>query len=364
MTDELIQFVRDALAHEVPRAEVRAKLLEARWPQDEVNNALDAFADIEFPVPIPRPRQYLSAREAFLYLALFTTLYISAISLGSVIFQFISRAFPDPATVHLGLYELGAVRWSIASLIIAFPVFLLLSRTMYAAIRHDPEKRTSKVRKWLTYLTLFVAGGVLLGDLITLVFNLLGGELTIRFMLKSLTVAGIAGSIFGYYLWDLRQADVDPDRWVAGHRGVRVLAATMIATVGATIIGGLLLAGSPGTARSTRLDDQREGDLHAISRAIDIYWSQEQELPANLEDLSRRREVGLRSIRDPETDRPYEYRITGEKSYELCAVFDSEDRGPDPKYANPTLAPGNRFWVHGVGHTCFPVEARESDSRS
>jgi hypothetical protein len=172
-------------------------------------------------------------------------------------------------------------------------------------------------------------------------------------------VGGIAGSIFGYYLWDLRQADLDPDRWVAGHRGVRAFATAIIATVGATVIGGLFLAGSPGMARSTRLDDQRETDLQSISRAVDIYWAQKGELPADLVHLSQRRQIGLWSIRDPETGQFYEYRSTGEKTYELCAVFDSEDRGPDSQQTGRSLTPGNRFWVHDGGRTCFSVEVKE-----
>jgi hypothetical protein len=68
----------------------------------------------------------------------------------------------------------------------------------------DPTKRTSPVRRWLTYLTLFVATCVLIGDFMSLVYSFLGGELTVRFVLKVLTVGVIAGTGFWYYLSDLR----------------------------------------------------------------------------------------------------------------------------------------------------------------
>jgi membrane protein YqaA with SNARE-associated domain len=48
---------------------------------------------------------------------------------------------------------------------------------------------------------------ILAGDLIALVYNLLGGEFTTRFLLKVATVAVIAGGVFGYYLSDLRQEE-------------------------------------------------------------------------------------------------------------------------------------------------------------
>ena len=96
---------------------------------------------------------------------------------------------------------------AVSSLIIAFPVFYWMSSITRAAIGKDPEQRSSKIRKWLTYITLFITSGVIIGDLITLLFNLLGGELTLRFTLKVLSVLLIAGLIFGYYLWDLRQEE-------------------------------------------------------------------------------------------------------------------------------------------------------------
>jgi hypothetical protein len=152
----------------------------------------------------------MSAREAFMYLVLFLTLYISAFSLGSLLFQFIARAYPDVAANYGAGYidaTTSAIRWSTSCLIIAFPIFLWVSWLLNNAIKADPDKRGSKVRKWLTYITLFVAAGIIIGDLITLVFNVLGGELTTRFVLKVLVVGGIAGAIFGYYLWDLRKEE-------------------------------------------------------------------------------------------------------------------------------------------------------------
>jgi len=43
--------------------------------------------------------------------------------------------------------------------------------------------------------------------MITLVYNVLGGELTLRFFLKVLTVAVIAGGTFAYFLWDIRKEE-------------------------------------------------------------------------------------------------------------------------------------------------------------
>ena len=209
ISEELLNFVRNALARGLSRAEIEDALLKAGWRTDQVQSALGAFAQVdEFPIPVPKPKPYLSAREAFMYLVLFTTLYLTTFNLGRLIFQFINLGFPDAAEfIGYGESARQAIRFSVASLIIAFPIFLYLSLLIGRAIRRDPSKRASKVRKWLTYMTLFVAAGVIIGDLTALVYSFLGGELSPRFALKVVTVGVIAGGIFGYYLWDLRQEE-------------------------------------------------------------------------------------------------------------------------------------------------------------
>lgn len=207
-TQDLELFVRDALAKGESKASIEAALVEAGWPAEQLRPALDAYADVAFAVPVPRPRPYLSAREAFLYLVLFATLYVAAYNLGKLLFDLITRAFPDPADAPYVVARLGqSMRWATASLIVAFPVFLFVSRHLARELARNPAKRLSAVRRWLTYLTLFVAACVLVGDGIVLVNNLLGGELTVRFALKVLVAAVISGAIFGYYLTDLRREE-------------------------------------------------------------------------------------------------------------------------------------------------------------
>jgi len=158
-------------------------------------------------VPVPRPRPEISARDAFLYLVMFVSLYASAYQLGSLLFNLIELAFPEGLAPYVVDSARGAIRWATASLIVTFPVFLFTATRIAKEIAAEPARRNSAIRKWLTYLTLFVATTVIVGDSISLVYSLLRGDLTIRFVLKTLVVAAIAGSAFGYFLWSSRSDD-------------------------------------------------------------------------------------------------------------------------------------------------------------
>ncbi len=208
--ETLLQFVKDALARGIPRNEVESALIEAGWEREQVSAGLASFADSAFPIPVPRPAPYVSAREAFIYLLLFTALYLSAFHLGQLVLHFIDLGIPDPAANESRQYLLREIRFSVSSIIVAFPLFLWLTALTGAEVRRDPAKRASKVRRQLTYLTLFIAAAFIIGDLIALLNDLLGGELTVRFGLKVLTVAVIAAGLFLYYLRDLRMLDRDP----------------------------------------------------------------------------------------------------------------------------------------------------------
>jgi len=207
-TQTLEAFVKEALLHS-NRENIERIVIEAGWSPEQATSAISAFANVEFPIPVPRPKPSLSAREAFLYLVMFSTLYLSGYYLGSLLFSFIDKALPDPASSVGRIALMDNMRWAVSSLVIAFPIFLFVSNYIGRQLSYKPIKRLSPVRRWLTYLTLFVAAGALIGDLTTLVYNVLGGDLTTRFLLKIIVVTVIAGTVFAYYLWDLRREEIE-----------------------------------------------------------------------------------------------------------------------------------------------------------
>lgn len=208
MAYEIDDFIRDALSKGVSKTDISTALKHEGWPDEEVKAALASFGDtIIGGIPVPRRKTYTSAKEGFVYMLTFLTLYISAFHFGNLMFDFINKAYPDKLGMY---YDLASIRFSVSSLIVAYPLYLWLTITTRKSIAQNPAKQRSKVRKWLIYLTLFIAAATIIGDLIALIVALLGGELSLRFILKVATMLLIASMIFGYYRWELGQDEEAP----------------------------------------------------------------------------------------------------------------------------------------------------------
>lgn len=206
--DQLATFVHDALRTGRSRAEIRAALSAAGWTDSEVAGALAAWAETDFTPPVPRPRPFVSAREAFTYGLMFVALAMTAWHLVTLSFALIDIFIPDVvADQDLGLWRMRAMRFSIASLVVFLPLFLLLNQRTQRMTRSDPGQRRSLVRKWVSYVTLFLASMALLGDLIAVIYSLLNGDMTLRFAAKTLTVAVVAGIIFLYFRGEMDDRD-------------------------------------------------------------------------------------------------------------------------------------------------------------
>jgi hypothetical protein len=297
-----------------------------------------------------------SPKDFFLYLLSSVSLYYCAVWLITLYYQYINHLYPEIARNQY-YYDSQALptlmRWAIASLIIVFPVYIWVTRYLNKDTDKHPEKRELRIRKWLIYVTLFLAAVTIIVDLVALVFNLLEGDFTARFLLKVFSVFLVAGMVFGYYYYELRRdaGQKAPERvyfrWGA------------IALVTVSIIGAFFIVGSPAKNRARQYDNQRISDLQSVQWQVVNYWQQKNKLPTTLvdtqDDLS-----GWRAPLDPETRAAYEYQAKSNLTFELCATFGLSDEeagyGPNGSMARPMYDGGLKAadnWAHDAGRSCF-----------
>lgn len=288
-------------------------------------------------------------RDVFLHLLAIVTLYWSSITFITLLWQFINKFLPDNLnTYYQAGISLELMRFAVSSLFIVFPLFIFVSWFLNKIYRKEAVVRESKIRKWLLYFTLFVAALVVVGDLVSVINNLLGGETTLRFILKALSVLLVAGFVFGYYLDDVRKSEptklAKPFAWGSG-------SLVLIA-----IIGSFFVIGSPNTARFVQFDQQKINDLQQIQSEIVSYWQRKEMLPTTLNDLNDPIS-GFKVPVDPQSKNSYEFIVkdVNNLSFDLCANFnkpaDENNRQVKPMYYGNDLYAQN--WNHPAGYFCF-----------
>lgn len=257
-------------------------------------------------------KQKNSPKDFFLHLLAIIALYMSVASVITLLFQYINVLFPDPLAYASYAGIAGAIRYAMATLIIIFPVYIFISKILNKEYALIPEKREYKFRKWLVYFTLFLAGLMITADLVVLIFNFLGGDLTSRFILKILIVFLAAGVVFWYYQKDLKNA--------ISEKQIKVLAYGVSIFILMSIILGFFTAGSPLKARLYNFDERKVGDLQSIQAEIINYWQRKEVLPNSLNDLNNSIS-GFKVPVDPQTVNEYGYTVKDKTIFELCADF-------------------------------------------
>lgn len=297
-------------------------------------------------------------KDFFLHLGATITLYIVAVALMNLFFASINYAFPDALANY---FSSNSIVWPTSMLIILTPTLYVLEWLIKKSLVNFPEKKELWIRRWRIYLTLFLAGAVILGDLIYLLNTFLNGEITSRFVYKVLVVLAVSAVIFAYYLLERKADEGRKFLWQ------KILAIIGIVLVVGAIVCGFLIVGSPAKQRALRFDQQRVNDLTNIQWQITNYYQSKGKLPASLDDLNDSIS-GYKAALDPQTNQPYEYNpkeysSVAPNAFELCATFtyssqDLQGRGGYNGYNYDTIAipaPGGKVdsWNHSAGHYCF-----------
>lgn len=305
----------------------------------------------------------------FVCVGLLITLITSVVSFLNLVFDTLDKRFPDVlnSTYQYGYstYDYESIRMSLATLIIFFPIFIIVSYFWRKYSKIDIGSIDEMFKKWVIYIILFLSSLVVVIDLVTLLRYFIAGEITSRFILKVATVLIVAILVGLRHICLLRNIE---ERIKLNSK---VLGTVSIVFVISAIVYSFMIMGSPFKQRSLRLDDRRVQDLQNIQYQIINYWQQKEKLPTKLSDLANPLS-GYSLPVDPEFEKgaTYEYAVKDKLTFEICATFAlpipkgwrEYNNNVMPYYGVKDIAmssypyPGggtNESWDHQIGRTCF-----------
>ncbi|MCU0226600.1 MAG: DUF5671 domain-containing protein [Bryobacterales bacterium] len=375
---QLREFVLAAKQQGASDEFLAALLIRQGWLADDVYQSIGSYWEGVTGMPVPRRGPAAeSSREAFLYLLSFLALAVWTTALGTILFQLVNVWVPD--AVSGGYYPSvrSIITWSMAAMAVAYPLYVLVTRVLMRESAANPDRLQSGVRKWLTYLALLLTAGTVLGDLIGFTGYFLLGELSMRYVLKSLIVLLICGGIFVFYMSSLPGGGSGWRMFGTAQRRLLGWAATV--SVVSVFVAGLLVAGMPADQRRLQADQRRVEDLRRIAQEIQQWGNQAEveakaagestdgstpekasKLPESLEFL--RDQSGVSRIADPETGIGYEYKILTPETYRLCATFALPNPRDEYDGGRRMYAYGNhgQFWKHPAGPHCFVFDSEKA----
>ncbi|HVY72431.1 MAG TPA: DUF5671 domain-containing protein [Candidatus Paceibacterota bacterium] len=288
-------------------------------------------------------------KDFFLWAGAMVAFYWSVVAFLGLIFDYINYAFPNALSYYPNDPYQGGISYEMASLIVLFPLFVILMRIIHGDIVRDTSRSEIWVRRWALFLTLFIAGASMAGDIIVLLTSFLNGsDLTTAFLLKVAVVFLVAAATFMHFVADYRGYwEKNPSR---GHMVGYVTGLLALLT----IVAGFFIVGTPQHARQMRMDDTRVNDLQQIQSEVTTYYQQKRALPTTLAQLNDPLFYNVIPV-DPETGTPYEYIKNSDLGFQVCAIFSAQS-STNIGRTMPVLVGGNPQpdnWSHTAGRTCF-----------
>ena len=292
-----------------------------------------------------------SAQHAFLYLTAFITLGFVGFGVGNLCFEIINFVFPESTDYSSFTSFQSSLKFSIAAILVTAPIFFFLTKLINQHLKTNQLEYDSAIRKWLTYIALFIASALLIGDFIGTIFGFLDGELTVRFVLKALTILVIAGLIFGYYFTDIR-SDKPQAKGMAW-------SIVFWAVVGIPFVGTFFVIENPKITKLKKIDMQITRGLDALQSQVRFFSQEKDLLPADTKELHELQ--GRPNIDGYTASLRKTHNITYQKlddtKYKLCATFQRNNQNdPENKDRESFLT---SEWRHEKGQHCFEFTKKE-----
>lgn len=347
----------------------------------------------------------LKAKEVGIELGMFMALFFSIVAVVQIIFSAIDKKFPDVLTAvsYNGVGILNDdMRLAVSIAAIAFPIYLGLAWMRANYLKTNVSRREVSALKYSQYAVMTLSGLFIVGTLMYVLYNYLGGSSSMAGALKALTVV-ILSLVLGAYNYFLSER-----KYTNSNSSSIVATVVSLVVVFGIMAYSISIIGSPATIRKIRFDEKRIESLTNIQNQVSNYWQRTKTLPTDLSQLNSGDVSGYNFIAptDPVDKTPFAYRvienskivksfgqdcknyypnkfttsvgvsceIPSKAKFEICATFEA-DRNYDENGNNLTdqkvtsiyqteksydlmnsyynsydVSP---FWNHGTGLTCF-----------
>ena len=196
---------------------IKQNLIAAGWQENDIDQALNPPTPPAPPAPSFRdqpmnaqsnPHSAPSMWDAFEHILLFISLYVLATAIAFILHYFIDHWFPavDDTERYIARgFAKTMLRIYNASLIVSYPLFVFFFWRITKRTMEFPALRSLRSRKFLIYLTLVVTFLIMISYIIYTIFSFLEGNITVNFILHLIVTLAVAGSVFGYYLQQVRE---------------------------------------------------------------------------------------------------------------------------------------------------------------
>lgn len=220
---EIKAFIYSEKSTGVSEDEIIERLKKIGWSKEEITLGMMEYLEAKKPeehrantpetIPVPMPQKYTGMWDAFEHILLFICLYIMTFLIGATLNYLVDKWFPGISINSSGYFyqqsndewQLILLRGYLAGLIVSVPLFSFFFLDITKRTLNNPMIHQIKARKVLIYFTLILTFLILVGEIISIIYSLISGNVTLNFFLHFIVTLFVSGSVFLYYFWQIKE---------------------------------------------------------------------------------------------------------------------------------------------------------------
>ncbi len=264
----------------------------------------------------------------------------------TIYIQIINYYTQDIADIFVKSYIDVSMRYGIASLIVVFPIYLVVVNILHSKYKKNELKKDSFTYRLFTYFILLVSVLFFIFYLVQFINNFLNGIISVAVSLSFLLLLLIIILTFSYYFYDLKR--------VSYFKKSKVSIIFTIFLVIVVLLGlmiGFLRVERPKDSKNYLIDQKMAEIMSEVAFVIVNFYDTNGKIGENLE-VHKLVSTNLSGF----VEENIEYRKISKEEFELCVNFKTNSyKGEEPPILNI-----DQPWIFfKSGRQCYKIDAKK-----